>query len=424
MTQKQTKRKCKQISRIVSGFLGRTVDIGNAPGDHDNMPRKAARVVGPYFDANVNAYRVVVVEDGRRKSVRATTEAEALLLKGELQKALAAQTSITVADALDLFIEDKRLQGLKARSVETLDYKLRYFLPLEEDLDSLSPERAAQLYLNETKRTSRYGRPVTAQTHQSVLRLSKLFGRWAIERGLLRANPFEKVKPVGKVNAGKQQLRIDEARQFFQVALEEAQTGDEGAIAALTQLLLGLRSSEVLLREVRDLDDAGRIFWIPTGKTKNARRRLDVPDALRPLLMKLVSGQPPERRIFGGDREKPLFHTWLWRNVKRLCLRAGLVRVCPHSLRGLHSSLAIAAGSTPGVVASALGHGSFAITAKHYVDPDTLRNSTVQRVGEALGASAASAAAPQPQDPFERLRALPADKLDALLRLLEGENAA
>lgn len=388
------------------------------------MPRKAARVVGPYYDANVDAYRVVVVEGGRRKAVRAATEAEALLLKSELQRALVAQTSIKVGAALELFLADKRQQGLQVRSVETLSYKLRYFLPLEDDLDSLGPERAAQLYLDETQRASRYGRTVTAQTHQSVLRLSKLFGRWAVDRGLLRVNPFEKVKPLGKANTGKPQLRIDEARRFCQVALEAAQAGHEGAIAALTQLLLGLRSSEVLLRQVRDLDDAGRIFWIPSGKTKNARRRLDVPEALRPLLLKLVSGHPPERRIFGGERDQPLLHIWLWRHVKQLCRRAGIPHVCPHSLRGLHSSLAIAAGSTPGVVASALGHGSFAITAKHYVDPDTLRNSTVQRVSAALGADPATAAATQARDPFDRLRALPPEKLDALLRLLDGEKVA
>ena len=39
-------------------------------------------------------------------------------------------------------------------------------------------------------------------------------------------------------------------------------------------LLLGMRASEVLCRVVRDLDDAGRVLWIPLGKTDNARRRL------------------------------------------------------------------------------------------------------------------------------------------------------
>jgi integrase len=412
----------KKVSRTLSGFLGRVVDIGKSPGDPDNMPPKAARVVGPYYDANVNAYRVVVVEGDRRKSVRVATEAEALSLKEEIQRALALKTSIKVGAALDLFMAEKKQQGLKPRSLETLDYKLRYFLPLEDDLDSLTPERAAKLYLDETQRPSRYGRPVAAQTHHSILRMSKLFGRWAVERGHLRANPFEKVKAVGKANAGKPQLRIDEARRLFQVLLDESQTGDEGAIASLCQLLLGLRSSEVLLREVRDLDDSGRILWIPTGKTKNARHRLDVPEVLRPLLLRLVKGAPPERRIFGADRDRPLFHMWLWHQVKKFCQRAGLPSVCPHSLRGLHSSLAIAAGSTPGVVASALGHGSFAVTAKHYVDPDTLKNSTVHRVGVALGAEPAEPAR-QPQDPLERLRSLPPEKLDALLRLLDGAKA-
>jgi len=56
------------------------------------------------------------------------------------------------------------------------------------------------------------------------------------------------------------------------------------------------------------------------------------------------------------------------------------------------------------------------------VDPDTLRNSTVHRVGVVLGTEA-TGPAPQPQDPLERLRNLSPEKLDALLRLLDGAKA-
>lgn len=410
----------KKIRHTLSQFLGRPVDIFTPASDDETMPKSPARVVGPYFDKNVGKYRLVVVEGDRRKSVPVGSEQEALSLKAELERALTAQSSLTIGAALDLFLEEKAQQGLKPRSLNTLDYKLRYFLPVDEPLCTLSPQRAEEIYITETQRPSRYGRPVTAQTHQSVLRLTKLFFRWAVQRGHLRANPFEGVKTVGKANAGKRQLRVDEARRLYQLLLQAGKTGEPGAIAVLTQLLLGLRSSEVLAREVSDLDDGGRLLWIPSGKTKNARRRLHVPEALRPLLLGLVKGLPPERLIFGDKHGKQRFHMWLWRQVKLFCKRAGISQVCPHSLRGLHSSLAIEAGSTPGVVASTLGHSSFAITAKHYVDPDTLRNSSVHKVADALGAEATE----PPEDAHERLRALPPEKLAALLRLLDAEKAA
>lgn len=58
--------------------------------------------------------------------------------------------------------------------------------------------------------------------------------------------------------------------------------------------------------------------------------------------------------------------------------------VCSPSLRGLHSTLAIEAGATASLVAAALGHGSFAVTARHYADPDALLGAQARRVSSAL----------------------------------------
>jgi integrase len=388
-------------------------------------------VSGPYYDANVGTYRLVVFEAGRRKSVSSRTYEEALELKAEIERALKRPggfAPVPVEEALTEFLEEKRKRGLKERSLHTLGYKLRYFLPVEQPLSSFTPEQAQSLYDAETERISRFGRVTRAQTHHSVLRMTKLFFRWAVEKKYLASNPFDGVKPVGKANAGKEQLRIDEARRLTQVLIAGAQQGEEGAIAAFCQLLLGLRSSEVLARKVRDLDDDGQVLWIPSGKTHNARRRLEVPDALRPFLLKLTEGKGPERLLFGGDRSEPYFHIWLWRQVKKYCQRANLPRVCPHSLRGLHSSLAVAAGCTSGAVASALGHGNFSVTAKHYVDPDTLRNTTVRRVSGALtgsmpaGDGEAKASAPA-LSLLEQVRALSKQDREALLQALQSEKA-
>ena len=64
---------------------------------------------------------------------------------------------------------------------------------------------------------------------------------------------------------------------------------------------------------------------------------------------------------------------------------------------------------------------SFAITAKHYVDPDTLRNSTVRRVASAL----TTPANPDEESAqlLERLRNLPAEVRSALLRAVAAETA-
>ncbi len=49
-------------------------------------------------------------------------------------------------------------------------------------------------------------------------------------------------------------------------------------------------------------------------------------------------------------------------------------RVCPHSRRGLHATLASEDGTSGEAVARALGHTSFDITAKHYAQADSVEN--------------------------------------------------
>ena len=97
------------------------------------------------------------------------------------------------------------------------------------------------------------------------------------------------------------------------------------AIGALVALMMGLRTQEVLLREVRDLDDGGRFLWIDRGKTANAKRHLEVPELLRPYLLGLAVGQPPSAPLFGTGRTgKPHSRNTMWAMVRKLCVLAGV----------------------------------------------------------------------------------------------------
>ena len=69
--------------------------------------------------------------------------------------------------------------GLQENSLQHIECKLRLFLPLEEILGAITPQRAAKLYLNETERIGRFGR-VRAASHQKQLRLTKAFFAWTM----------------------------------------------------------------------------------------------------------------------------------------------------------------------------------------------------------------------------------------------------
>jgi integrase len=359
------------------------------------VQKKPPRVLGPY--ANRSGYRLVLVDGhggggGRgagRKSLTAPTLEDALALKQELLRALAEhdQGGPPIGQALDEYVEHmQRARGILPETAAQLRRKLGRFLPLDASLGSISAERAGRMYLAETERITQRGRTTAADSHRSLLKRCRAFFAWARERGYVREDPFERVRPVGRCRAGKPQLRIDEARRFMQVALTRATSGDRLALGVLLMLLLGLRCGEVIHRQVRDVDDAGRILWITRGKTKTARRRLKVPALLLPLLRSLADGREPEALLFGTTAKgRPLPVDYLWRKVRALCDAAAVPRVCPHSLRGLHSTLALEAGATADLVTAALGHASFAITARHYADPDTLLGTQARRVSDALG---------------------------------------
>lgn len=70
--------------------------------------------------------------------------------------------------------------------------------------------------------------------------------------------------------------------------------------------------------------------------------------------------------------------------LKLLCQQLGLPRVCPHSLRGLNATLALDVGATAQHVA--VGHASFATTARHYADASSVANVGLRRVADLLGA--------------------------------------
>jgi hypothetical protein len=71
--------------------------------------------------------------------------------------------------------------------------------------------------------------------------------------------------------------------------------------------------------------------------------------------------------------------------VRVLCRLAGVPEVVPHSLRGLHATLALEGGATADAVAKALGHSSFAMTEQHYASPSSVSNARSSRVAQTLG---------------------------------------
>lgn len=143
-------------------------------------------------------------------------------------------------------------------------------------------------------------------------------------------------------------------------------------------LLMGMRASEIIERTVRNLDDEGRLLWITDAKTQAGVRRLEVPPQLQEHLQRLACDKRPADRLFG----RGVHRHWVLRAVHRICNAAGVPRVPSHGLRGTHATLAVSAGATSHLVAAALGHESFATTARHYARTEAIESAVQERVLE------------------------------------------
>lgn len=399
------------------------------------MPRAKAppRVKGPYSERGGTRFRIRICElTGHRDLYFSTMKAALAGAKNAAREVTQAGNTRALGRLLDEYTEDKVQRGrCTSLSARRQREHLRKWLSdyLDKDIDKLTPKRAAALYerLVSTP-TDKTGLPPSVATQRYYLQLAQMLFRWAIRKGYLRESPFTNVQPVGRPNRGKKQLRFDEAERFISVAFRMFdERGDAMALATVTALLLGCRAGEVRHLRVRDLDCSGAKLWVAAGdsdyrgKTQNAARDPDVPEVLRPRLLRLASGRPPDAPLFALSRTgRAGSHQAFYCAVQRVCRVAGVPIVCPHSLRGLWATAGVRSGALSHAVAAALGHGSFAVTAKHYVRPGALDEVRTERLVQML-ALGASKPAMEPVAPSSQqfLASLPYETLAKLVALAE-----
>lgn len=317
-------------------------------------------IYGPY--QHRRKWRNIVVDQaGKQTAVPYETREAAQADIDAARQEESQESGITVQQAIDKYEEWGKARKLKPNTYNTTTARLYKFLASvsSKPLAMLSEQRARSIYAGWITKSA-------GTTHISMLAETKTFMNWCVAQGWIKRNPFAKVDSVGKKKRGKPQLHNDEARRWAAVARGLA-TQEEGAVAAIMTVELGMRASEIAGVVVRDLDDGGALLWIDDAKTPSGRRKLEVPDGLRAMLLQFAIGKAPTARLFGDDATRYWVYYW----VTRICELAGVPRVCAHSMRGLHATMAREAGATSKLVAAQLGHGSEAVQERHYVAPGT-----------------------------------------------------
>ena len=134
------------------------------------MRRKGPpRVVGPYQEKS--RWRIVVVEQGKRKSFFCASREEALKLKADFARQVDLPPSRKLADVLTDWEQDKVRSGTcKVQSAQHQKTRLSLFLQplLDEEITALTPRRAAALYERHTGQTSPAAWSHTVNTKSSA----------------------------------------------------------------------------------------------------------------------------------------------------------------------------------------------------------------------------------------------------------------
>ncbi|MGN6107452.1 MAG: tyrosine-type recombinase/integrase [Kofleriaceae bacterium] len=281
--------------------------------------------------------------------------------------------------AVDALLAEMREAGLAASTVQTNEYRLRHFFGLPKN--DARPLRWLTARGDELYAAARADR--SADTHQAELALAKQLGELAVKRKWLRANPFNGVDPKGRKTHGSTKPRhgIDESRKLWDYCLERVEKDlDQHALLTLAYLILGARASELVRRDVRDLDDNGRQLHIREAKTPTGVRRLLIPDEIREPLLALVDGRPGHAPIFRKEDGAKATRHWAYHHVKRICREAGVADLSPQALRRTQSDLATEAGQSGPAIAQHLGQRSTVVTDRSYRDRAVVTRARNKRV--------------------------------------------
>jgi integrase len=336
--------------------------------------RDGVKVYGPYERGNLWRVHVVTTSGGARttayESFDTLAEAEAFIdgARDEAQ-------GVTLRMAVDEFVDEKKRSGLAATTIENYEHRLWRLLGLPKT--ATRPVRWVSLRGPELYKAS-IGTGA-ADTHINGLNVGRMWGNWCVEQKYLRANPFAKVKKVGRKRKGstKERLSVDESRRLEAHCFANA--GDQDCVLTYGYLMLGKRASELVRLRVCDLDDNGWMVRILDAKSAASIGSIPVSPELREMLIGLAKGRAPDARLFVNLNGRPMTRYVARDRVKAVLKAAGVTVMPPQALRRTFVDNANRQGVALRTIAEMAGHTSTAVTERSYMSPDQKQAGLVER---------------------------------------------
>jgi integrase len=203
------------------------------------------------------------------------------------------------------------------------------------------------------------------RVNMALARMRTIF-RLAEEEGLVTDNPARLVRSLREPRAAVDPFSPREA----QALIQGASAGTERAFVA-TLLLAGLRPSEALGLQWRDVDLRRKVLSVRRGrtrwgdgmtKTEASEREVDIVTPLAAELGLLGSSDQAGDYIFKSPRGAALdWNNFRQRTWHRLLRVAGVRARPPYQCRHTYAANLLADGANPHYVAHQMGHSTLAM---------------------------------------------------------------
>jgi integrase/recombinase XerD len=219
-------------------------------------------------------------------------------------------------------------------------------------------------------RTTKTGRPYSADSKNNFLKVAKRFFKWAKAEKLIKSNPTKRLKYIPLGDREPRNFSLDD----FKLLLNElAKTGKlRNLLIPLFLLGTGCRIGGLCGLRLGDIDMAGnRAYVREKGKGHDGKGRwVYLDDVVRHTLYLYLATERPKVEcdaLLVGKKGQALATRSAWYILRNAAKKAGIkAPMNPHSFRHTAAKLWLESGASLSAVSAMLGHSSIQVTDKYY----------------------------------------------------------
>lgn len=321
--------------------------------------------------------------EGERKKVKRTgfvTRTEALIAEDAFISALSTQPSLmTVRQLIDKYLANYET---KVKPSTASAMRLTFAKHVANHFKEIPMDKVTRDMISFQWVPYLQSQDLAPHYKQFLHRRLYLLFNFAMEMYGLRSNPVSGVHLPKEYRVDKEDKKIkiwtlDQFKQFITTFAEKDPWGlffkvlyytgmRRGEIEALTFGDYDSNRHEFIVSKSLTNHSKSKKYEIYIPKTKNANRRVLVPEFIHEELIKYINAVQPSQRHFFFGVDKPFLPTTIERKKNEHCRLSGVDQIRIHDFRHSHASYLINLGADPLLVASRLGHSSPTITLSIY----------------------------------------------------------